>query len=556
MADALAIAAATAGFAHAVGEALIGLRVSAAPQVHVGRPPIDPAFVGVSIFMYLVTPSVARRNADLATRDGAGAPLRRPGAALELHFLVSCHGEERVLDPQLIMGAVIARLHGAPILDAAYIRDALTAAGPHGPMAGAEWGASEAPLRATPVDLDLESTHRLWSLLPQTPYAPSLAYTLSAVTVEAGDIPARALPVRRLDVRTACPRPFAPVLHPRVADAGTVLRLRSPGLAGTAGVVFRAPENDAPALVVTAQVAGDAVALPVPDSLGWGRWRVALRLGTGDDAVETETADLTLLPHLCDGATWRPVRSDDDQREIGGQVVCTVSPASPAGPLLLELHPAPGGAVRAPARTARALRAMAPVSVADALDAGRTPSPLLAALAVAGAPSDRTWAVFRGDTPGAWRLASGDDRVRVSRQADGLLVEAGLMADDPADAIVFRVAGPLLGEHLLRVRAEDDPSTASALRLGLRVADLGAADVSALVAGRTPEAVEELLRGAGAPITGALHVDRVGPGDGWRFLDEDGHARGWARPEEPGAGLYALDVPGAAYFGPSVKAPT
>src|SRR5215217_2098566 len=55
---------------------------------------------GVNLFLYQVTPNLSWRNADLPTRDSDGSLERRPQVALDLHYLLSFHGDEAKLEPQ------------------------------------------------------------------------------------------------------------------------------------------------------------------------------------------------------------------------------------------------------------------------------------------------------------------------------------------------------------------------------------------------------------------------------------------------------------------------
>src|SRR5215204_4337147 len=111
MSKSQAIAAVTAVLAHSVGQ-------SANADVHVSRPKApdapDNAARTVNIYLYQVTPNAACRNADLPTRDSDGNLKTRPQVALDLHYLFSFYGDETLLEPQLMLGAVMRDLHAAP----------------------------------------------------------------------------------------------------------------------------------------------------------------------------------------------------------------------------------------------------------------------------------------------------------------------------------------------------------------------------------------------------------------------------------------------------------
>ena len=65
--------------------------------VRLGRPPSDgspPAGPEISVFLYQVSPNAAYRNADLPVRGQDCQMVRRPRAALDLHYLLSFAGDE------------------------------------------------------------------------------------------------------------------------------------------------------------------------------------------------------------------------------------------------------------------------------------------------------------------------------------------------------------------------------------------------------------------------------------------------------------------------------
>src|ERR1043166_9830971 len=65
----------------------------------------------VNLFLYQGTPNPAYRNADLPTRRPDGTLVKRPQAALDLHYLFTFHGDDSQLEPQRLLGAVTSTLH-------------------------------------------------------------------------------------------------------------------------------------------------------------------------------------------------------------------------------------------------------------------------------------------------------------------------------------------------------------------------------------------------------------------------------------------------------------
>src|SRR6266508_1493021 len=82
----------------------------------------------VNIFLYQATPNAAWRGDDLPTRRPDGRLVRRPQAALDLHYLLTFYGEEKTFVPQRLLGRVTRVLHAKPVLSRAMVTDALAEA--------------------------------------------------------------------------------------------------------------------------------------------------------------------------------------------------------------------------------------------------------------------------------------------------------------------------------------------------------------------------------------------------------------------------------------------
>ncbi|WP_340383582.1 DUF4255 domain-containing protein [Streptomyces sp. SS7] len=218
MSNYLAIAQAT--------EALRGLLarsvqsdVPYAVQVEARKPPGEPVTEPtITVFCYRITPNASRRNADTPTRDGAGRLRRTPTAAYDLHYLISCYGNETQLVPQALLGSVARTLHEQPALSP---QDLETAA-QQTFLAGADLAASPQAVRLTPSTMDLEDLSKLWSTLIQTPYTPSIAFEASLLLLESRQTPAAGRPVREPRVRVvAGRRPVVEELRSRPAGTDT-----------------------------------------------------------------------------------------------------------------------------------------------------------------------------------------------------------------------------------------------------------------------------------------------------------------------------------------------
>jgi hypothetical protein len=248
MSNHLAIAHVTAAIRQLVIESGA---LSGTGDIVFGRPTAPDSGARINIYLYNVTPHAALRNADLPFRRG-DALVRRPQAALILHFLISFYGKDDELQPARMMAAVVRDLHAHAVLKPDFIAQARSA---HGSiLTDSDLGDGER-IVLTPQSLSLEDMSRLWSIMVQTPYALSVAYEAAVVLLDARETAPAPLPALRRgeedrgpDARTApLPRidsawigfPDAAVLAPRpqslrAAQLGARLRLDGTGLGGEA----------------------------------------------------------------------------------------------------------------------------------------------------------------------------------------------------------------------------------------------------------------------------------------------------------------------------------
>jgi hypothetical protein len=152
----------------------------------------------VNVWLYQVLPNAALRNVDVPTRDPDGGLMRRPTAALDLHYLFTVHGDETKFEPQLILGTVIRELHAQPLLSRKAITDAIAAA--KDSLLDLSNLAEAETVRFTPLPLGLDELSKLWASLFQTKFALSVTYSASVVLIEAEQQATPPLPVRSRNV--------------------------------------------------------------------------------------------------------------------------------------------------------------------------------------------------------------------------------------------------------------------------------------------------------------------------------------------------------------------
>lgn len=159
-----------------------------------GAPGNTPA-LGVNVFLYQVTPNAAYRNRDLPTRGSDGASiLQRPRAAIDLHFVISCYGDDRQLEPQRLLGTVVRTLHQHAVLTRSQIAAAKSA---FSFLAGSDLDTDVELIKLSPTTLTFEDLSKMWSILFQTPYALSITYMASLLLLEGTETPREAPPVTR-----------------------------------------------------------------------------------------------------------------------------------------------------------------------------------------------------------------------------------------------------------------------------------------------------------------------------------------------------------------------
>ncbi|MFH0245614.1 Pvc16 family protein [Streptomyces sp. HK10] len=269
MSNALAIATVTQALALLIEHNLqpeIDMQVA----VKTERPPAEATDdATITVFLHQVTPNASRRNDDLPTRAPDGTLLKRPAAALDLHYLISAYGNEAELVGQRLIGCVVRTLHEFPVLPVELIEEA--AQRPY--LAGSDLAEAVQRVRFTPTRMDIDETSRLWGMLHQTPYSLSVAYQAALVLIEGREQPVVPRPVQRHTVRalpfaaTGAPEPprrpgtdsAAPAAAPVERSSGTAARKvaarasRTSGMAaGSTAPAPRAgaegePETSAPA---------------------------------------------------------------------------------------------------------------------------------------------------------------------------------------------------------------------------------------------------------------------------------------------------------------------
>jgi len=175
MSNYLSIAAATAALQAILADAV---QVVSGARVAIERPQredADSSAPRVNLFLYHVSPHAAWRATDI-----------REQVAVDLHYLLTFYGDDKRLEPHLLLGSVIRRLHEEPFLTRVRIADSEEQA-QYMAFPGAmtsELAQQEDPVKITPIPLTLDDLSKIWSAFLQAPFALSIAYQVGAVLID------------------------------------------------------------------------------------------------------------------------------------------------------------------------------------------------------------------------------------------------------------------------------------------------------------------------------------------------------------------------------------
>jgi hypothetical protein len=289
MSNYLAVATVTAAIAQILLNAFHTTRPAiSGATVTTGKPEsvkANPSFVGANLYLYQISPNIAYRNSDLATRNSNGRLLQRPQVALDLNYLITFYGGENSLESQLLLGCTLSALHAQPVLTSAVINEAIKHS--KGTLAQSDLAAQIESVKVAPLYLSLEEWSKLWTVFFQATHVLSVCYQSSVVLIDADlPAPAPALPVRGASVRsTASLQPFVAEVAAQGGGAGT------PIVPGTTLLVTgqRMRGQTTRALVGGDELPVESVA-PDGTSLTVALPRRVVRAGTLDFQVVSQTA--------------------------------------------------------------------------------------------------------------------------------------------------------------------------------------------------------------------------------------------------------------------------
>lgn len=200
MSNTVAIAAVTSTIRHLLHESLGGNEPGAVPDAEVttlrpdqlvDRPGRAVSRAGLNVHLYNVTWSQAPRLHDQPFRGSTGSWGQQAQTALDLHYLVSAHGDETALEPQRLLARAVQALAATPVLSSQVIEAAIAAhgSGDTAFLTQSDLAEQPEPVKLVPTPLAVAEVSALWAALA-TPPLLSLTYTASTVLVESGQLPA------------------------------------------------------------------------------------------------------------------------------------------------------------------------------------------------------------------------------------------------------------------------------------------------------------------------------------------------------------------------------
>jgi hypothetical protein len=256
----------------------------------------------INVFLYQVTSNSAWNMDDLPTRDGNGSLSHRPVAALDLHYLVTCHGEDESLDAQRLLGRAVTALAVTPVMTRDVVAAAMAAYGAEPEttfLREADLADQVESVKMSPAVLSLEELSKLWSVMLQTPYQLSLTYTATVVLIQADVTPRAVLPVRTRNLTVDAagpPRLAALVPDPpgAVIVVGTPLVLAGSDLTGPGTLIRIGPAEMPPGAGANPQELRVVVDDTVPAGLHAVQVLHRSRPGPGGEPARTVAASNAL----------------------------------------------------------------------------------------------------------------------------------------------------------------------------------------------------------------------------------------------------------------------
>ncbi len=334
--------------------------------------------MGVNLYCYSVVPNAAWRNMDLPTRSAAGDLTRVPQAAIDLLYLMTAYGDDVALQPQLLIGAVVATLHTQPtitkpVLDAVIAQANLAVNPVHPEIKNGDLNQQVELVRLCPLEMSTEELSKLWAVF-ESPYSLSVAYRASVVLLNESLTVSAPLPVRSRGLLSSASGPpsidrVASAAGPTVPiTAASQVAISGSNLAGGTTTVRLVSGDVAPDRATDQRV---LVTLPAGLPAGAQPVQVVAQFYLGDPPVSHEGIASNLATFMLH-PTVTAVAKGASVPAGGGSIAVTVTvtvdiAVGPAQSLILLLSDSSTGHMRymfrAPDRNAATTAPAFPISL-------------------------------------------------------------------------------------------------------------------------------------------------------------------------------------------------
>ncbi|MER6161662.1 DUF4255 domain-containing protein [Streptomyces sp. NPDC001868] len=320
---------------------------------------------GINVFLYLVTRNAAWHARSLPHRGTDGAPSQRPVTALDLHYLITCYGQDSALEAERLLGRAVDALAVTPVLGPSVVAAAVRAYGDADETAflkHTDLADQIESVRLFPAALSVDELWKIWSVFPQTPYLLSIGYTAGVVLLTGETASRTPLPVAQRAITVGASG--APCLRSVVTDppdspvlSGMMLTLHGERLLGPTTQVRIGPARPAVrpgatstrlTVTVDAQVPAGTHAVQVlhltpsvaPDppsarvTAASNSLPVVVRPAVAEVTAGPTDIVLALDPPLFPGqhATVLLLRLDEDTHDARGELCFVLPPIGPDAP--------------------------------------------------------------------------------------------------------------------------------------------------------------------------------------------------------------------------------
>jgi Pvc16 N-terminal domain len=219
MSNGLSVATVTATLTNLIGS-IISTGIGGVPGARVTHlEPSDEELSDgqpiVNVFLIQVTRNPSLFNQDLPTRRADGSAMQTPLAAIDLNYLLSFYGNQSTLEPQRLLGCVVAGLHAEPLLSPSLIASTVASTSW---LAGSNLATSPDRVRLTPIGMTSEQMSQLWKSFFDFNYCLSILCQASGLMVAWPEPLQQELPVRQPHVVAV---PMRDVVIERITDAAT-----------------------------------------------------------------------------------------------------------------------------------------------------------------------------------------------------------------------------------------------------------------------------------------------------------------------------------------------